>query len=128
MQPDRGQHREHVLAAVIDEVGLVTVTTLPAWATVPGVELEDSLQKHAAHLMHRRANGHLGGFQVHRGSLLVILAQHPAEQAVYLLGDLLLKERREVFFGAAGWSGSGRASQMASFTSTSSSPKARKRL
>jgi hypothetical protein len=78
--------------------------------------------------MHRGANGHLGGFQVYRGGRLVIAAQHPAEQALYLLSDLLLEERREVFFGAERWSGSGRASQMASLTSINFSLRARKRL
>jgi hypothetical protein len=81
-----------------------------------------------ADAMHRGANGHLGGFQVHRGGQLVIAAQYPAEQAVYLLGDLPLEERREVFLGAERWSGSGRASQMASLTSINFSLRARKRL
>jgi hypothetical protein len=78
--------------------------------------------------MYGRANGHFGRLQVDRAGGVL---QQACEQSFYFLADLLLDERREVFFSAERWlaaSGSGRASHRAWLTSISSSLRARNLL
>ena len=120
---DRSQHRVEVLVPVGDEGGLVAGSAVDAGAAVPGVHRQQVLKQRGAQLGHGGPDGQLDRAQAVGSATEGVRGQ--GGQAGYLRGELLLEAGEEPPLSSPASTGgassasadTGRASQIASFTS-----------
>ena len=121
----RRQHGDQILAPIGDKLGLMALSALDLTSSISSsVGIQKFLQNTSAHLLHRRPNGFLAGFQVHMPPLLPA-PQNSIYGALDFFVDFLPNRLDKVFFKVSSSclssiSRAGRSRQIFSFTSTSS--------